>query len=193
MLSLLLVGHVVISLFFYANSCEGGCSSQVWSPIVLGAVAYCLFVLVPVKYVPCLARFHVQEATACENFQCCTEKAEEQMPHEAAEDEAEDTRYSHLRYSALLASHVRAARHVTYDVPVPELGDGALKINNQPRFLRYDFTPEILRIPYYFPRNNTTSSLPGGVSGRAGIAVAAVEAAGEVAQAKVTLERHDSI
>ena len=72
-----------------------------------------------------------------------------------------------LRYSKLLASlqarrvhgsnlddsgQVDCAAHVTYDVPVPELdGANGVKMTNQPRFLRYDFTPEILRAPYCFP------------------------------------------
>ena len=88
-----------------------------------------------------------------------------------------------LRYSKLLASlqarrvhgsnlddsgQVDCAAHVTYDVPVPELGvvDGksGVLLTNQPRFLRYDFTPEILRSPYCCPLP-PTSPLPGGVPG----------------------------
>ena len=75
-LSILLVGHVVVTFYFYTNSCQGGCRSQVWTPIVLGAVAYALFVLVPVKYVPCLARFHVQAEEARCLGNCCEEEAE---------------------------------------------------------------------------------------------------------------------
>ena len=259
-LTILLVGHVVVTIYFYANSCEGGCRSQVWTPIVLAAVAYVLFVLVPVKWVSWLARHNVQDAEATCLKQCCREEAEDDMEAEpvvltltasgsvsdysdtsslqqavataagvdkslvtirvaaASVDKSLVTNgvagasviitatiampasntaatrivnslysnlgtaaaayaalgvtvetvptISDLRYSDLKASlqarrvhgshvdesgQVDGTAHVTYDVPVPELDSEAHLVTNQPRFLRYDFTPEILRTPYCFP------------------------------------------
>jgi hypothetical protein len=45
------------------------------------------------------------------------------------------------------------ALFVSYDVPVPESSssDGP-KLTDQAKFLRYDFTPEILRVPYSQPK-----------------------------------------
>ena len=224
-LSVLLVGHIVLTFYFYTNSCQGGCRSQVWTPLVLGAVAYVLFVLVPVKYVPCLARFHVQAEEARCLGECCREAAEADMeaevgtaagmPSEAAEGAGGGVGVPDLRYSALLArlqawshgSHVEAsgqvdaAAHVTYDVPVPELGGAhGVTMTNQPRFLRYDFTPEILRAPYCFP---LPAAARGGQAAGEGyalnvqvtsahLAIAAAQVPGQVG-AERGLEQHDSI
>jgi hypothetical protein len=144
-------------------------------------------------------------------------EAEEHRPREAGEagDAAGEAGAPDLRYSTLLASlqarrvhgsqvdeggQVDCTAHVTYDVPVPELdGANGVTMTNQPRFLRYDFTPEILRAPYCFP------SPPTGQGGQAAggdyaqnVQVTSkhlVIAAGQVAAGQVGaeggLERHN--
>ena len=137
------------------------------------------------------------------------------MPSEAAEGAGGGVGVPDLRYSALLArlqawshgSHVEAsgqvdaAAHVTYDVPVPELGGAhGVTMTNQPRFLRYDFTPEILRAPYCFP---LPAAARGGQAAGEGyalnvqvtsahLAIAAAQVPGQVG-AEGGLEQHDSI
>ena len=44
------------------------------------------------------------------------------------------------------------ALFISYDVPVPDSRPEQPSLAQQSKFLRYDFTPEILRVPYCHPR-----------------------------------------
>lgn len=185
-LGLLLIGHTCIAMYFYLNSCYGGCEfGAVGTPLVIAIVVFAVYLLAPWRRGSWFQRYRsvtriVEVATkAVEAATEAVDEAVQKVEHALGADEgradaAKPNEASGAngiqvrRYSSLIVGARRGdddghrgALHVSYDVPVLSRydGDGSDHVFKQQKFLRYDFCPEILREPHCQPRSDRCCAL----------------------------------